>query len=34
MATQTRSAGTGANDASYGNYAWSNPGNITSSNNT
>lgn len=34
MASQTRSAGTGANDASYGIYAWSNPGNITASDNT
>lgn len=28
------STGTGANDASYGTYAWSNPGNIVSSDNT
>lgn len=34
MATQgPNSAGTGADDSSYGNIAWSNPGNITSSDN-
>lgn len=29
MATQTNTCGTGANDASAGTIAWSNPGNIT-----
>ena len=32
--TGWKAAGTGANDASVGNSAWSNPGNITASNNT
>lgn len=34
MATQTQNAGTGADDASIGTVTWSNPGNITASDNT